>query len=75
MTVFVVTSQKKVFIGFCKCWAQFFSNESTLGAIFAGIFRDLVQISADFAQIFTKSTFGGALAPLPPTPLFLTNHS
>jgi len=40
----------------------FFSNQSTLGAIFARVFsefakvvKDFAHISADFARIFTKS--------------------
>jgi len=63
--------------------APFFSNQSTLGAIFACIFREFAQIFRDFAKVFTDfqrlfpdfhqiKTFGGALetpAPPPPTPL------
>jgi len=60
-----------------------FSNQATLGVIFAQIFSDFAkvftdfsQISMDFAWIFrdfariiTKSTFVGALKPPPSIPL------
>jgi len=34
-------------------WVPFFSNQTTLGAIFASIFRDFAQIFWDFAKVFT----------------------
>jgi len=54
-------------------WAPIFSNQNTLGAFFANIFRyfaqifrdfakvftDFAQISTDFARIFTKSELLG----------------
>jgi len=41
---------KKAFVRF---WAPFFSNQSTLGAIFPRIFRESTQIFKDFAKAFT----------------------
>ena len=45
--------QKKVFMWFCRRWASFFSNQTTLGAIFARIFREFAQICRYFAKVFT----------------------
>jgi len=60
-------------MSFCRRWVPFFSYQTTFGVIFAQIFRylakvltDFVQISTNFARIFTKSkkkAFGGAPAP------------
>jgi len=57
----------------------FFSNQSMLDAIFAHVFREFAYISAfsgnswRFLEIFPGfsqiQTFGGALAPPPPTPV------
>jgi len=57
-----------------------------LGAIFAFIFRGVAKIFRDFAKILTYFmgfcpnfyqiiTFGGELAPPPPTPLLSCTHS
>jgi len=47
-------------------WAPYFSNQKTLGAIFARIlkefaqnFQDFVKIFIDFAQLFAKSKLSG----------------
>jgi len=55
-------SKKEILSCDFGCWVSFFSNESTLGTIFACIFRDFVyqifrdlvkvsKVSIDFAQI------------------------
>ena len=58
-TAFQMTSKKKVFMWFWapffqikKSWAPCFSNQSTLGAIFARIFREFFKIFRDFAKVF-----------------------
>jgi len=46
-------TSKKVFMWFCTCWAPFFSNQSTLGAIFVHIFWDFAKVS-NFLQILPR---------------------
>jgi len=48
--------QVKVFMCFLEILGAIFSNQTTLGAIFA-------QIFSEFARVFDKSTFEDALAP------------
>ena len=63
---FGVTSKKALHVFFCKPWAPFF-EASNVGCHFYPDFRGFCP---DFQQI---KTFGGALAPSPPTPLlFIT---
>ena len=43
---------KKVFMRFCTRWAPIFQKQTTLGGIFACIFRYFANIFIDFARIF-----------------------
>ena len=61
---------------FCRRWVPFFSYQTRFGVIFAQIFRhlakvltDFVQISRNFARIFTKSkkSFWGCACTTTPT--------
>jgi len=52
----------RIFTNFPENWAQVFSNQKMLGAIFAHtftefvkVFRDFALLLKDFARIFTKS--------------------
>ena len=59
-TFIEMTSKEKVLMWFCKRWEPFFTNQTRLGAIFARIFRD-------FVQLFNKSKLLGVrLHPLHP---------
>ena len=60
-TFIEMTSKEKVLMWFCKRWEPFFTNQTRLGAIFARIFRD-------FVQLFNKSKLLGVrLHPLHPS--------
>jgi len=58
-TYFWCVLQKGLDLFFCKRWVPFFLSQTTLGAIFAQIFRDFAQIFRDFAWIFDKSKLLG----------------
>jgi len=56
----------RIFTNFPENWAQVFSNQKMLGAIFAHtftefvkVFRDFALLLKDFARIFTKSKLLG----------------
>jgi len=65
-TVFGVTSKKGLHVFFCKPWASFFEVKQRS----APFLRGCSGMLPNFQKI---KTFGGALAPPPPTPLlFIT---
>ena len=76
--------QKKVFMWFCKSWVPFRSNKTTRWAPFFPRFSEICKGFHRFCPYFHVicpdcrgfcpdshqiKTFGGALAPPPPTPL------
>jgi len=50
--LFVVTSKKRSSFVFLQTLGAIVCSQTTLGVIFAQIFRDFAQIFRDFAQIF-----------------------